>query len=108
MALRTKRGQATHDKKVANWVNRLKGQGNQVLADLPGFQKPDKVQGRVPDVMVKQGKKIKMVGEVETPFSLNNDQFQLNALKQGAKQLGAKFTLKIAKEKRKSGKNMYG
>lgn len=50
MAFRTKRGQAIHDKKVANWAARLKGPGKQVLADLPGYQKPDPVYGRIPDI----------------------------------------------------------
>jgi len=100
MALRTKRGQAKHDQKVADWATRLKGSGKQVLADLPGYQKPDPVYGRIPDVMIKQGGKIKVVGEVETPTSIKDDQSQLNLLKQGAKQLGADFRLKIAKEKR--------
>jgi len=100
MAFRTKRGQVKHDQKVADWVNRLKGPGKQVLADLPGYQKPDPVFGRIPDVMVKQGGKVKVVGEVETPISLKDDQSQISALKQGAKHLGASFRLKIAKEKR--------
>jgi len=100
MAFRTKRGQAKHDQKVADWAIRLKGRGKQVLADLPGYQKPEPVYGRVPDVMLKQGGKIKVVGEVETPSSIVDDQQQISSLKHGAKQLGADFRLKIAKEKR--------
>ncbi len=101
MALRTKRGQKTHDTKVSQWANRLKGPGKTVLADLPGYNKPDPVHGKIPDVMVKQGSKIKMIGEVETPTSLKGDDSQLKSLKQGAQKLNADFRLKMAKEKRK-------
>ena len=100
MALRTKRGQRTHDQKVGQWVNRLKGPGKKVLADLPGYEKPEPVNGRIPDVMVKQGGKIKMVGEVETQSTLKDDESQQESLKRGAQNLGADFRLKIAKEKR--------
>jgi len=100
MALRTKRGQKVHDQKVAQWVNRLKGPGKKVLADLPGYDKPVPVFGRIPDVMVKQGGKIKMVGEVETPSTVRTDKPQQDLLKRGAQKLGANFKLKIAKEKR--------
>jgi len=100
MAQRTKRGQKKHDEKVLQWANRLKGQGKKVMADLPGYEKPDRVGGRIPDVMVKQGKKVVMVGEVETPVSLKTDESQQKTLKSGAKKLGADFRLKVAKEKR--------
>lgn len=100
MANRTKRGQKTHDDKVSQWASRLKGLGKKVMADLPGYEKPDKVGGRIPDVMVKRGRKVVMVGEVETPASLKIDKSQQNSLKRGAKNLGADFRLKIAKEKR--------
>lgn len=101
MATRTKRGQARHDKKVSQWANRLKGPGRKVLADIPGYEKPNLVYGRIPDLMVKQGGKIKVVGEVETPSSIKKDSSQLETLEKGAKKLGADFRLKIAKEKRK-------
>ncbi len=100
MALRTKRGQKMHDQKVVLWVSRLKGPGKKVLADLPEYEKPDTVGGRIPDVMVKQGGKIRMVGEVETPASIKSDQGQIDVLKSGANRLGADFRMKIAKEKR--------
>ncbi len=100
MTIRTKRGQKAHDQKVALWASRLNKPGDKVLADLPGHEKPDMVGGRIPDVMVKQGRKIKMVGEVETPSSLKGDRSQQEALKRGSKNLGADFRMKIAKEKR--------
>lgn len=101
MYKRTKRGQKSHDDKVATWAIRLKKPGKKVLADLPGYQKPDKVGGRIPDVMVKQGNKIEMVGEVETPTSMGKDKSQIAALKSGSKSLGTTFRVKIAKEKRR-------
>ncbi len=100
MAYRTKRGQRVHDQRVAQWANVLKGRGKTVLADLPGYDKPDPVYGRIPDLMVKQGGKTKMVGEVETPSTLKIDQPQQESLKRGAEKLGADFRLKIAKESR--------
>lgn len=100
MALRTKRGQKMHDLRVGQWAKRLKGPGKTVLADLPGYGKPDPVSGRIPDVMVKQGRKVKMVGEVETPSTVKTDKSQQDSLKHGAQRLGANFRLKVAKEKR--------
>lgn len=101
MGKRTKRGQKAHDQKVAEWANQLRRPGKTVLADLPGYKKPRSVGGKIPDVMVIQGKKVKMVGEVETPGSVKDDSAQQKALEQGAKARGADFKLKIAKEKRR-------
>lgn len=101
MAHRTKRGQAIHDRKLSNWVNRLRESGNQVLADLPDHPKPPIVGGRTPDLVVKQGGKIKVIGEVETPSSLKKDRSQQRDLREAAMRYGADFRLKIAKEKRR-------
>ena len=101
MILRTKRGQALHDKTVARWANRLKGPGKQILADLPDHKRPPKIGGFIPDIAVKQGGKIKLIGEVETPSTVKTDRDQQEAFKTAAKKLGVDFKLKVAKEKRR-------
>lgn len=98
MAKRTKRGQKTHDEGVLKWVKQLEKKGFDVMADLPGYEKPDKIKGRIPDVLAKEKNKTVLIGEVETPASLKADEQQQKLLKQGAKNLGAKFKMKIVKE----------
>lgn len=100
MADRTKRGQALHDKTVAKWADQLRGPGKQVLADLPDHKKPPVVRGYVPDVVVKQGGRVKLIGEVETRSTLKSDLDQQQAFRKAANRLGAEYKLKIAKEKR--------
>lgn len=101
MTNRTKRGQALHDKTVAKWADQLKGPGKQILADLPDHKRPPMIGGFIPDVAVKQGGKIKLIGEVETPSTIKTDKDQQEAFKTAAKKLGVDFKLKIAKEKRR-------
>jgi len=101
MADRTKRGQTLHDKTVAKWVNQLRGSGKQVLADLPDHKKPPAVRGYVPDVVVKQGGRIKLIGEVETRSTLKSDLDQQQAFRKVADKFGADFKIKVAKEKRR-------
>lgn len=100
MANRTKRGQALHDKVVAKWADKLRGPGKQVLVDLPGQKRPPKVGGDIPDVVMKQRGRIKVIGEVETLATVQSDKEQQNTFREAARRLGAEFKLKIAKEKR--------
>lgn len=100
MANRTKRGQALHDRTVARWANKLRGPGKQVMADLPDHKKPPVISGYVPDIVVKQGGKIKFIGEVETLSTVEADTDQQEAFKKASNRLGADFKIKIAKEKR--------
>lgn len=101
MAQRTKKGQKIHDEAVARWASRLKGPGKQVLTDLPDRKKPPKIGGKTPDIVVKRGGKVKLIGEVETRATVKTDKLQQETFKKAAKKLGAEFKLKIAKEKRR-------
>lgn len=100
MADRTKRGQALHDKIVAKWADQLRGPGKQVLVDLPDHKKPPVMRGYVPDVVIKQGGKVKFIGEVETSATLRSDLDQQQAFEKAANRFGADFKIKLAKEKR--------
>ena len=45
------------------------------LRDLPGWEKPPKVKGSIPDAFAEKGKEKKML-EVETPETLKEDKEQ--------------------------------
>ena len=83
---RTKKGQAVHDKNVLREANKLKRQGFDVEADLPGFDKPSTLGGFTPDVVARKGKQRKIV-EVETPESVDSarDKKQQQAFRQASK-----------------------
>jgi hypothetical protein len=83
--VRSKRSHATHDKKVRQEVNKLKKQGFDVSADLPGFPQPKVIGGYRPDIIAQKGKQRKII-EVETSDSKDNarDKGQQKAFRQAA------------------------
>jgi hypothetical protein len=82
---RSKNSQSKHNVEVRKIANKLKKQGYEVQADLPGLPKPKTIGGFRPDVVAKKGIKRKIY-EVETPDSVNNsrDQQQRKAFKQAS------------------------
>ena len=77
MAKRSKRGQAKHDAKVRQEANRLRRQGWDVQADLPGFDRPDPIgrDKKTPDIRAtKRG--AERIVEVETPDTVDKDRDQ--------------------------------
>jgi len=67
---RSKRSQATHDKKVRQEASKLKRQGFDVSADVQGFPKPETIGGYRPDIIATKGKQRRII-EVETVESKN-------------------------------------
>jgi len=84
MRRRTKTGQREHDNAVLRSAEWYKGQGYKVKADLPGWEKPKKIGGFIPDWIAKKGKK-EIIGEVETEGSNETDEEQQEAFKEYAK-----------------------
>jgi len=93
---RTKTGQAKHDKKVLQRLNLYKEKHFSVKADLPGRVKPRLINGRIPDIIAKKGRKL-IVEEIETPSTKVTDKIQHQRLKKGVKKLGGVFKVIIAK-----------
>lgn len=84
MSKRTKTGQKKHDESVLRSVRWYQGQGYKVKADLPGYDKPKKIAGYVPDWIAKKEKK-EIIGEVETKATSEKDREQQEAFKEYAK-----------------------
>jgi hypothetical protein len=52
------------------------------MADVSGFDRPDLIRGRRPDLIVQKGREKKVV-EVETPSTLEADRAQQETLRRG-------------------------
>ena len=74
-----------HDKKVQRIAAAYWGKGYDVRADLPNYERPKPIRGRIPDVVAKKGKTTKIV-EVETPDSFPSHKDQRDILRDYAKQ----------------------
>lgn len=92
---RGKQGQLKHDNKVAKELTNLKEQGFRVWADLPGRTRPPKIKGIIPDIYARKGKKL-IVEEIETKATIQTDKEQQKKLKEGTKEKGGVFKIKIA------------
>ena len=90
MTKRGKIGQARHDAKVQQRLDLYKDK------DLPGRAKPQKIGGRIPDIIAKKGKKL-VVEEVETRSTKDTDKTQQEALRKGTKERGGTFKVIVAK-----------
>ncbi len=66
-----KKSKSKHDAEVKKIAKELEEKGFEVKADLPGFSKPDTIQGLRPDIIAKKGKQQRII-EVETPESLKS------------------------------------
>lgn len=82
---RSKHSQSAHDKKVKHEANKLKKQGFDVAADIPGFPQPNTLDGFRPDIIAKKGTQRKII-EIETPDSKDSarDKSQQKAFRKAA------------------------
>jgi len=95
MNKRTKTGQKKHDESVLRSADWYKKHGFTIKADLPGWDKPKKIGGFIPDLIVKKGKK-EIVLEVETKDTNTSDADQQKAFKKySEKEEGRTFRKKI-------------
>ena len=81
MPKRTKIGQKKHDNTVLKSAEWYENQGFKVKADLPGWEKPKKIGGFIPDLIAKKGKK-EIIKEIETKDTNNKDVEQHKAFKE--------------------------
>jgi len=81
--LRSKKGQAEHDREVKRVANEYFKKGYKVLADFPGWEQPDTIKGMRPDLRVRK-KGHETLIEVETPESVESarDEKQKKVFKQ--------------------------
>jgi hypothetical protein len=82
--------QSRHDEAVRRSAAQYEARGYRVMADVPGFDRPDLIQGCRPDLIVQKGREKKVV-EVETPSTLEADRAQQETLRRGAQAMGAEF-----------------
>ena len=68
------------------------------MADVPGFDRPDLIRGRRPDLIVQKGREKKVV-EVETPSTLEADRAQQETLRRGRRLWAPSFRIVVAKPK---------
>jgi len=91
MPKRTKTGQRKHDNTVLRSAEWYKGQGYKVKADLPGWEKPKKIGGFIPDLIAKKGNK-----EIETKDTNKKNKKQQEAFEEYAgKKRSREFKKKI-------------
>jgi len=84
MNKRTKTGQKKHDESVLRSAGWYKKHGFTTKADLPGWNKPKKIGGFIPDLFAKKGKK-EIILEVETKNTNKPDADQQKAFKKYSK-----------------------
>jgi len=84
MNKRTKTGQKKHDESVLRSAECYKKHGFRTNADLPGWNKPKKIGGFIPDLIAKKGKK-EIILEVETKNTDKSDADQQKAFKEYSK-----------------------
>jgi len=77
---RKKAGQKKHDESVLRSAEWYKKYGFTTKADLPGWKKPKKIGGFIPDIIAKKGKK-EIILEVETKNTDKSDTDQQKAFK---------------------------
>ena len=80
MTKRTKTGQKKHDESVLRSAEWYKKHGFITKADLPGWDKPKKIGGFIPDLIAKKVKK-EIILEVETKDTNTSDADQQKAFK---------------------------
>jgi len=95
MTKRTKTGQKKHDESVLRSAEWYKKHGFITKADLPGWDKPKKIGGFIPDLIAKKVKK-EIILEVETKDTNTSDADQQKAFKKySEKEEGRTFRKKI-------------
>lgn len=90
--------QSRHDEAVRRSAAQYEARGYRVKADVLGFDRPDPIRGRRPDLIAQKGREKKVV-EVETPSTLEADRAQQETLRRGAQAMGADFRIVVAKPK---------
>lgn len=99
---RENKNQSTHDRRVRDLANILKGEGWKVQADLPNFDQPDPIgkEARIPDILATRGNQTKII-EVETLTTVNSHQDQHSTFRRSAAQReNAEFELVVTRPRK--------
>ena len=85
MAKRSRGAQTKHNQTVRRRARALEGDGWNVRADVPGYERPEPIggAGHVPDIVAKKRGHTR-IEEVETPESLDSDRDQHAAFRRSA------------------------
>ena len=95
---RTDQAQKNHDTCVEGKAIEWKNDGYMVFADIEGWNKPEKIEGHIPDVIAKK-KGVARICEVETEDTLEDHRPQREAFKRYAEGIkGTSFWLFLAKD----------
>ena len=95
MTKRSKRQQTKHDQAVQKSAEYYEKQGYDVQADISGYEKPETINNRRPDVIAKKGVD-EVILEVETKDSVGKDKAQQKAFEDYADaHKNARFRKKI-------------
>ncbi|MCQ4573785.1 MAG: hypothetical protein NOU37_00845 [Candidatus Brocadiales bacterium] len=87
-----KKGQETHDRKVAAVAANAKAHGARgVKVALPGHKQPPKIAGRIPDVSWKKPDGTPTIREIDTGELIGAEKKQDKAFKEWAKQNNADY-----------------
>jgi DNA-binding CsgD family transcriptional regulator/Holliday junction resolvase len=79
--------------KILQLVNQYERHGYEVYADIPGHKQPEKIEGVIPNIIVKKGNEV-IILEVKSNESIKKDKDQIFKLAQYAKQIpGCRFDL---------------
>jgi len=84
MNKRTKTGKKKHDNSVLRSAEWYRKHGFITKADLPGWNKPKKIGGFIPDIIARKGKK-EIILEVENKNTDKSDADQQKAFKKYSK-----------------------
>ena len=96
MPKRTPQEQSRHDQAVRRSAAQYQARGYRVQADVEGYDRPDLIRGRRPDLIVQKGRERKVI-EVETPSTIESDRAQRETLRRGARAMGAEFRTVVTK-----------
>lgn len=98
---KNKSSSSKHDQRVKQETNKLKRDGWNVKADLPGMESPNPIgkDGRIPDIVATKQGHTRIV-EVETPSSVKSDKDQQETFRRHAAQKNnTKFEVIVTDEK---------
>ena len=83
-----------HDEAIRRSPAQYKARNYKVQADVAGFQRPDRIGRRRPDLIVSKGGK-KIVIKFETPSTLGAHGDQHEELRRGAEAMGVEFKVRV-------------